>query len=392
MDHKYLSILFLFVTSIGFSQSSIDDALGSIAQNNKRIASAKQSMATKQFENRSGLLPENPFISADYMIGKPTAGGNQFDLLAAQSLEFPTVYGKRGNLASEQYKLLEIEMIDLRQRILLEAKLLIIEIIHLNKQKEILEQRQNHAELIHNAYEKKYNAEQISALEFNKSKIQLLTARSELRNISSQIKIKTEHLSELNGGLPLEVTESLYPVKENIPAFEVLEDTIEYYDPQLQILNQLSHVSDAKLQLSRAMALPNLEIGYRYQTVLGQTFSGAHFGISLPLWEHKNTIKAERARVELTTIEINEHETEHYYEIKELYATYENLKKDLAEYNAVINQLNSEEILNKSLELGEINFITYAMELNYFYNTYDQFSILEKEYHMSIARLYKYQL
>ena len=140
------------------------------------------------------------------------------------------------------------------------------------------------------------------------------------------------------------------------------------------------------------MALPNLEIGYRYQTVLGQTFSGAHFGISLPLWEHKNTIKAERARVELTTIEINEHETEHYYEIKELYATYENLKKDLAEYNAVIIQLNSEEILNKSLELGEINFITYAMELNYFYNTYDQFSILEKEYHMAIARLYKYQL
>ena len=185
MDHKYLSILFLFITKIGFSQYSIDDALGSIVENNKRIASAKQLMATKQFENRSGLLPENPFISADYMVGKPTSGGNQFDFLAAQSLEFPTVYGKRGTLAGEQYKLLEIEMIDLRQRILLEAKLIIIEIIHLNKQKEILEQRENHAELIHNAYEKKYNAEQISALKFNKSKIQLLTARSALRNIIS---------------------------------------------------------------------------------------------------------------------------------------------------------------------------------------------------------------
>ena len=157
-------------------------------------------------------------------------------------------------------------------------------------------------------------------------------------------------------------------------------------------MNQEAVIGQANLELTKAMTLPTFEAGYRYQSVLGQTFNGVHAGITIPLWEHKNEIKTQRARADLTQIEVDEHQTEHYYEIKELYENYKNLKVELAEYESVLNELNSYDILKKSLDLGELDFITYTLELNYFYDAQDQLKHIEKEYHLAIAKLYKYTL
>ena len=110
------------------------------------------------------------------------------------------------------------------------------------------------------------------------------------------------------------------------------------------------------------------------------------------MWEHKNEIKTAKAKADLTRIEVDEHETQHYYEIKELYENYKSLKIELTEYESVLNELNSHKILKKSLEMGELDFITYTLELNYFYDAQDQLKHIEKEYHLAVAKLYKYKL
>jgi hypothetical protein len=64
----------------------------------------------------------------------------------------------------------------------------------------------------------------------------------------------------------------------------------------------------------------------------------------------------------------------------------------LEEYQAVLNGLNSFQILKVALDLGQIDFISYSMELNFFYEAEDQLNHIEKEYQLAIAKLHKYQL
>jgi len=393
MNHKNaLVLLFLVASNLLNAQGTIEQALTSIAKSNKTLIAANQYVTAKKLELHTGITPENPFVSADYMIGKPVAGGNQFDFLFTQAFDFPSVYFKKSDLAGQKEEMLAINLEELRQTILLESKTTILVLIHLNKQRLAMQARVENSTLLVDNYQQRFIAEEISALELNKAKIQLLNFQTQLRTIKNEIKIKTQHLTELNGGNEITINDTEFPMLQLIPAFEVLEAAIEVNDPQLKTLHQQTEVYQTTLKLNRALALPKFELGYHYQSVLGQTFYGAHFGISIPLWESKNTIKAANANIQLGNVQVEEHKMQHYFEIKELYGKYQNLEQTIGEYNAILSGLNSEEILQQSLELGEINFITYSAEIQYYYNAQDALLELEKEYQIAVATLFKYQL
>lgn len=392
MHKHFISLLFISATSIVSAQGSIDEVLNSIEQNNKSIAAAEQYVEAKNLEYRTGNTPDNPSVSADYMIGKPASGGNQFDFLAIQSFDFPTAYIHKGNLADERETLLQIELEEMKQNVLFEAKVLCLELVYLNQYKQILNKRIVTSQGIVDNYQIKYDAEQISGLELNKAKIQLLGHKSQLRSIESLIVVANEKLTELNGGNPLSISDTLYPDLMVVPEFEALNDSIESNDPRLKWYNQQSEVFQTQVKVNRSLALPQIETGYHYQTVLGQTFNGVHLGLTIPLWQNKNTVKSSQAYVEMNNFQTEEHKTEHYYYIRQLYEEHLNLQATIIEYKSVLGELNSEEILLQSLELGEIDFITYAMELEYYYKAKDDLLALEKEYQMIVAELFKYQL
>lgn len=394
MNCKRLGITLLIITNTSFSgaQSNLDDALNSIRQNNKTIKSIEQYIVAANLENRTGLTLENPSISADYMTGRPVSGGNQLDLLAVQGFDFPSIYSKKKQLAGQQEKLLNLERERGIQDILLEAKLTILELIYLNQQKNVVELRKVSAENILSTYQHKFDLEQISALDLNKAKIQLLNGQTQLRSIESAMGVNTHHLTELNGGIPLSIMDDNYPVTSIVPEFESINDTIEVHDPNLKWLIQQNNTFKTQIDVRKAMALPSFEVGYHYQSVLGQKFNGVHFGVTIPLWENKNMVKASVANAQFGDVKIEEHKIQHHFEIKELYRNYENIKLALEEYKMVLEVLNSEHLLVKSLELGEINFITYSTELQYYYNTIDQYAQLNLDYQIAVAELFKYQL
>ena len=60
------------------------------------------------------------------------------------------------------------------------------------------------------------------------------------------------------------------------------------------------------------------------------------------------------------------------------YSQYEITISIISDYKAVFDALNSEVILFQSLELGEIDFITYATELEYYFKAKDELLALEK--------------
>lgn len=394
MMHKTIGIIAVLL-SMAFSASAQDDpnsALQAIRKNNKTIAAARKHLEARKLGNRTGISPDNPDLSADYLIGRPVSGGNQLDFSLSQRFDFPGSYRKMGELADRQDRLLELEMLEVEREVLWDAKQVILNLIYLNKRKSALEIRIVDARKVLADLTEKFNAGDLGALEVDKARIRLLGLENEMRKAEGKIASEAEHLSAMNGGVELSITDTTYPHAGNLPNANSIQQQVAENDPLLRWQGQNRLVQEQKIAVTRAMALPKLETGYHFQSVLGQTFNGVHFGATIPLWEHRNKVKAGEALAEFQVMERNARQAHLEHQTARLYTQYEQLRASVEAFEETLTRLNTRKILQLSLELGEIDFIRYATELDYYYQAFDQFLEIEHDYHHVIANLLKYQL
>jgi len=385
------AVICTVAVNMSFSQNAIEQLLTQIESNNATIKAAQIHLEADKLELLTGLNPDDPVLEADYLVGRPVSGGDQFEFTASQGFDFPTAYAKKKQVAETEGQILGYDVEAVRREVLLKAKILCINGIFLNRRLSVYSERKDRTQAITNDYEKKYMAQEISVLELNKAKIQLLGIDSELRSLRTTIRINNDRLTEMNGGKDLLLEALEYPLDEVPDALEIIKDSVEANDLRLQILNAQMNLYQAEIALSKTMALPKFEAGYHYQTVLGQTFNGGHIGMTVPLWKKKK-IKAKQFKLELGKVLIEEHMNEHHHHLNQSYEQYLNLKTNLEAFQRILNSSDNEDLLNQLLLSREIDYITYAMELGYFYSAQDDMLDIEKDYHLTIAQLVKYKL
>lgn len=384
-------LLGMLVLSLN-SQSSIESILNTIEVNNKEIAAYSKYVHAKSLEIQSGLNPDNPFISTDYMNGRPASGGNQLDVLVSQSVEFPTTYIHKKAIANQKVEILENEYQDLKRTILGEARNLCIDLISLQKRKEILDTRLKLTDSLLSKFQLKYSLGEISLLDLNKVNSQRIKIISSSEQVKSQTLSALLKLKEMNGGIEIVFDVNEFSQSAIDLSKEALLDSIKSNSFKIKSLEQQQQMDEQNISLRKSQSLPDFEIGYHHQSVLGQTFNGAHFGISIPIWEHKNEIKTAKAYSEFHDTELEEFNVTQESELEILYSRYLSLNNTLKQYKLVLNDNNTEELLNQSYEQGDINLITYIMELEYIYSLQDDFISIENEFQLVMSQLTIYKL
>jgi outer membrane protein, heavy metal efflux system len=392
MKYKILIALILYSAANSLAQTSIDQLLKEIEKNNKSILAEKQYWEVQKLSYKSGLTPDNPKAEIDYMVGRPEGAGNQRDIVVTQGFDFPTSYGKRKSLSNEQIANIDNQFNASRQEILLEAKLLCIQLVYRTKLHEQLQQRLTNADRLLTATNQQIERGETNILNVNKVKLLQLEIKSQSDLNTTEIKTLQHKLDELNGGTPLNTTNIALSPEIVLQPFEELDSLIEANDPVVKSIKQEKAIAAKQVSLTRSLTLPKLEGGYHQQAILGQTYEGFHFGMTLPLWENKNKVKTQQAKLAFSELAIQEHRTQHYYENKQLYEQYSHWKNTHMEYQSILSSANNEELLDKALQHGEINLIEYLMETRYFYDAINRSLEAEKELQSSMARLLKFQL
>jgi len=375
-----------------FSQHGLDSILAKVSSNNKSIIAYNQFLEARKTEYKTGLFLKNPTVELDYMKGTPATAGNQTDITAVQFFDFPTVYTRRKELSDVNIEQLEMLANGYKQDILLEAKLIYLELIYLNKLNNQLIKRKKNAKLMHKAMLGNFEKGGASILDVNKAKINLASIQSGLRLAESEIGAATQKLIELNGGIMVAVSDTLYPLTETGASFETILGEAINGDYTLQSIQQNQQISQKEEQLNKALALPKIEGGYRYQSILGQKFNGFHAGISVPLFENKNRVQAAKQQTLYYSLLEESHMNEYHNELEALFNKSQSLKQSMEEYSELFSDVNSEELLTKAFQLGEISSIEYFMELTYYHKVYDDFLKLEREYYLALSELKKYAL
>jgi outer membrane protein, heavy metal efflux system len=392
MRTKNLLILLSAFSLNARAQSGIDSVLAAVERNNKTLQAQSAYYESVNLSFQTGLTPYDPNVGFDYMVGSPVTAGNQVDFTVTQSFDFPTVYGNKKDLSQSQIGQSDYLYRAMRQDILMETKLVCVELVYLNKLNSHLEQRDQYAQRIFNDYNSRLQAGDVSILEFNKAKINLVNAQSELRLNEGAIRALNEKLTQLNGGLPVIFTDTVFADLPDVLPFEELNALYEAADPTMKSLQQQQIIVQQQIDLSKSLWLPTFETGYHYQAILGQTFNGLHVGMTIPLWENKNTTAQKETELVYTQSLIEEHQTSHYSEIKQLYEHYLSLKATYSEYRSLTGSISSVQMLEAAFKGGEISAIEYFGELNTYYTTYATMLQIEMEYYRVVAQLNKYLL
>ena len=386
-----ICLILLFIGSIS-AQSNMDNVLNQIAKNNKTIQSNTQYWNSQKVQYKTGNTLYNPTVEYDYLKGSPVEAGNQTDIVVTQSFDFPTVYGKKNELANQLVIQADLQLKLANQELLLEAKKVCIELVYRNKLQIPLTKRKEATEKWLANFKKKLESGDGTILDVNKAEIQLLEIKKQFQDNTSAIAKLNEQLTSLNGGTVIFFNDVAYFDVPVIPDFETLEKEIEAQDYTRKSLEQEKVIAQKQLDVSKALALPKMEVGYHYQGILGQTYNGIHTGISLPLWESKNTVKLQKAKMTFAESALNEHVNEHYFEIKQLYGRYKSLKGIMEDYQKINNSVEPIRLLDKALAAGQISVLEYFVELNYYNTTFNSFLEIEKEYYDVVANLLKYKL
>ena len=389
---KQLIIFTLLLASVGASAQTggIAKVLQSIETNNKELRAYRQLNASRKIDNQTTNNLQDPTVSYSHLFSTPSGTGKSTELTVSQGFDFPTLYGKRSELNRLKAAALDREDGGLRRELLLKTKDLCLDIIFLNKQKALLDERLKNASELSDLYRRRLELGDASSLEGNKVSLELLNARTESMMNETARQTKLQELAAMNGNQPIELTDTNYLPVEAADIAQLKQESL-LADADIQLLDSEREVAKQQLSVSKAQWLPKLELGYRRNTGAGEQFNGVLVGISIPLFQNKN--KVNLAKAQSLYVDMKKESTTQQLEsrISQLYKESEMLQSSMKAYNhaAISGNLS---LLNEALRVRQISLIEYFTEVSVVFQARGNYMELENRYQKVMAQLLKYKL
>jgi outer membrane protein TolC len=382
----------LFSLGLSAQDMGVDQVLEQISKNNRQIKAYQSFMSSRNLANKSENNLQDPQISAFYLPFGEHETDDYYEYQVSQRFEFPTVYGARSKRIEKQEVLLELEYESLRQEVLLDAKKQLLELQVLQNRKELEQKRVEQAKEVYDQIQRLFEAEQIGILELNKAKVAWIQEQFEIEQLEIRIESVLRDLQKLNGGEAIEVGQLQISEETQLLSQEAIWQEKLSADPEVKALQAQTELAEQQVKLEKNKVLPDLSLGYNYQGVSSSNYSGFLGGISIPLWNSNNKVKAAQERYEYEQSNSDFVQAELYTAFVEKFQRYQLLNEKFLEYQETFQDLNSEELLFKAYELGELSFLDYYREVEFYRQAYNRMLEMEKELLQLKAELLKHQL
>lgn len=384
--------LFIFILASARAQEDTDRLLESIRQNNTTLSALREKAAADKIGNKTGINLSNPEVEFGYLWGNPSETGDRKDLSVMQTFDFPLAYRYKSQLSKGQNLQVDLLYAAAERAILHEARLVCIELTYRDIMDKQLSGRLAHAEKLASGYERLLAEGEISIIDYNKTKLNLLGIRREHEVNSVEKAILTDKLKVLNGGIPPETTlPDSYPVWLLPADFPTWLAAAEEINPELKAVEQNIALSRKQEQLTRALNLPKFTAGYVSERMPGVTQQGISVGLSIPLWEGRNTVRHQRALTIAMQSQHDDARLQFRNEMKNNFDKANKLQAVINEYEQLLNTSNNDELLEKAFTKGQLSLINYLLELSAYYEAVDQYLEAKKEYQLAVAELKQWE-
>ncbi len=394
MRTRYLFLLILpGVFPLGSAAQTIGEAdlLQAVERHSPGLQSAAATAHSSQIEARTGNTLPNPELEYIHSWGSSGAVGED-EFTATQGFDFPTAYVQRTRAARAREDAAQASYRQVRMETLLQARLAVQEILYLQKRIEVDSLRLADAEFARQIARVRAQAGDITSIEENRIEFQSLSARNNLTRTRMALETALTSLSSLSG-LSLGADVQIEPMP--LPALAPLEQVLEQAyaaDPALSAARASGQAAQADRRLAVSLALPKFSAGYKYSSSDGAKFHGVVAGMSIPLFESRNTVRLARARqaeVEATTLAL---ETNLTADLTAKYSQACRLEAMSRTYQSGGEGAEKSALLRKALQEGSLTILEYFTELDPVYRHMDEINELSYNYRSLLIELNKYAL
>ncbi len=345
--------------------STPDSLMQTVLENNRLLRVAWESYQVAVLEAGTGNTPPNPQVQLGYLYGNPAELGNRVDFSVTQQLDFPTAYIHKSRVRKIKTTRAELEYILSRQEVLLQAKQLWIERVHLNQQEGLLMARLEQALKINDHYRIKMALGEVGQLAFSQSNLQLTAIQSEYDQVLSDIETNQLAILEIAGGDVVHIPDSNLPS----PVGFIPDSLLKAYlgGPELQLYNRELELKVEVKSLTVSQTLPKLTAGYYSESVLDVRFRGFQVGVTVPLWENSNRIKQAKSEIIHAEADVDRFKFLQKKELLQKINQLESLTNRTQKLEEALGTGNSMELLALALEGGEISLSEYFYASDFYF-------------------------
>lgn len=393
MKKYMITGLAVLLTIAAQAQTTMDEVLRQVETNNRELQAARQYYELQLLESKSENNLPDPSVSYSHQYGNRAEMGVQGELVASQSFEFPTVYGQRSKLTTVRQQLFASQYTGERRQVLLNAQEVCLDLVWLNRRRQLLRERRRDAERLAELYDERLKKGNANILETNKIKLELLNVKTEERLNETEREGKLRELATLNGGHPVAFTDTVYPSPAEPSSWDALRDEALAADATLQTLQYRQAEAQRQIGVSRAQGLPGLELGYRLNTATGgDRYNGFVVGMSIPLFSNRHQVKKAHLQSHYVELQRESAAVQAKNRLMQLYHRLQVLRASMDEFDTVLKNQDNLNLLNKALQAGQISMIEYFVSIGTLYQSTDYHLQLQSEYHKVLAAIYSYKL
>lgn len=388
------AIAFVSMTFASGAQNSAEVVLASVEKNNPELQALRKRTESEKYGFKAERMVEGPEVGFDYLWGSPADIGTRKDISVTQSIDIATISGTKGKIAKSESELSDMQFNVRRQEILLQAKLLYINIIYCNAVGAELERRLERSEKVEAVYRDMQVRGETDMIEVNKAHLAYLAQRNALARNKMEAEGLRLELQRLNGGEPLEINDLSYVRTDMLPAdFDTWYKEAADRSPEIRAARQNVKVNEAVARGIKMSSCPTITAGYMAELVKGSNFRGLTLGLSIPLWSARSKTRQANLSCEASRLEVKDVEASEYSALRSLYEKASGLK-DLSDELALSLAVSDEamSMTEKKFNEGEISLMDSIMELSLYYSVVDESLAASRDYDLALAELNAWSL
>ena len=356
---------------------NLTDAITMALENNLAVKSSVLSVDEQKALKSSSWDIGKTSLNIEH--GQMNSFNRDNSLSVSQSISFPTVYINQSKLASEKIKSSEWQMKGSKLETATMVKQVYWQLVYLYSRKNLLIYQDSLFTGLLRAAELRAKAGETNRLKIITARSQSLDVKNQLRQAIADINIFSLKMQALlNSNIPfypadISVRRAIYvPPTDSSAVSE---------NPNLGLMKQMVQVSRSEKKVALSNIMPDLNIGYFSQTILGtqdvngvprvfgagDRFTGIQAGIAVPLWIVPYASKARAAKINETIAQTNAD----YYS-KSLSGNYNELLEEYSKYSSSLEYYEKQALPEaeliidqsaRSFNAGALDYLDYVQSL-----------------------------
>lgn len=369
-------------------KSGWESWMAQIAQNNTTLKALHRQMQASVLANGSNLSLTDPEAEVAYLVGTPKGVPNRTNVSLTQSLDWDVLLGRRRALAKANNQVAYNDYRLAVQQVLTEADEQFTTLVYYNKLCGELSQRQTLAEEIERLYQQKFERGDINQLEVNKVRLNASVSRADWARANNDRQQILANLQRLNGGHAVAFTDTVYPLAGK--ALPPLVDFQSALAGSLAVQTAQAAVaqSEAEIKVAKAEGLPTLTVGFQGEYIKQNNYSGLSLGFSVPIWGNsRKKIRKAEAELAANRLTVDDVIYQERAQVAKLYASAQQLQQAANALQKDMQLMNNDQLLRRSLELGQISLLDYLLELSFYYTARTSQLEAERDAQLAVSAL-----